>query len=105
MLIIGPLTGKILGITGSIMSTQLRVELQDSKASSSVMGEGKQACCLMDILAGSKAQFVMQPYKHAWIFSARHLKETWASLYVEHKYQTSQEMYKHLPESYLAVWF
>lgn len=84
------------------MPTQLGIELWDSKASSTVMGEGKQACCLMDILAGSKAQFVMQ---HAWIFCARHLKETWASLYVGHKHQISQEMHKHLSESYVAMWF
>lgn len=69
------------------------------------MGEGKQACHLMDIPAGSKAQFVRQPYQHVWFFCARHLKETQASLYVVHKHQILQEMQKHLSETYLPVWF
>lgn len=69
------------------------------------MGEGKQACHLIDILAGSKAQFVMQPYQHTRIFCARHLKEAWASLYVVYKDQILQEIHKHLSESYLPMWF
>lgn len=69
------------------------------------MGVVKQASHLMDILAGSKVQFVMQPHQHAWIFCARHLKEAWASLYVVHKHQILQEMHNHLSESYLLVWF